>query len=140
MFCYFFCGLFVLFISWVCHAFASIHCCLYWGCAEHECYLSCSVSEKNSHNVWTAWDIWIRFFVQCTYYFNTFQPLVCKMVRNDCKWVWSGNTTITNRRQPHGTARKSHSTITRHQEDKLGKATSSLFTIKIICNTRMGIK
>ena len=26
------------------------------------------------------------------------------------KWVWSGNTTITNRRQPRGTARKSHST------------------------------
>ena len=29
------------------------------------------------------------------------------------KWVWSGNTTITNRRQPHSTARKSHSIITR---------------------------
>ena len=41
------------------------------------------------------------------------------------KWVWSGNTTITNRRQPCGTARKSRSTITRHQEDKLSKATSS---------------
>ena len=27
------------------------------------------------------------------------------------------NTTITNRRQPHGTARKSHSTITRNQEE-----------------------
>ena len=25
------------------------------------------------------------------------------------KWVWSGNTTITNRRQPRGTARKSRS-------------------------------
>ena len=24
------------------------------------------------------------------------------------KWVWSGTTTITNRRQPHGNARKSH--------------------------------
>ena len=48
------------------------------------------------------------------------------------KWVWSGNTTITNRRQPHGTARKSHSPITRHQEDKLSKATSSLFSIKMI--------
>ena len=34
------------------------------------------------------------------------------------KWVWSGNTTITNCRQPRGTARKSRSTITRHQEDK----------------------
>ena len=50
----------------------------------------------------------------------------------NCKWVWSGNTTITNFRQPHGTARKSHSTITRHQEDKLSKATSSLFSIKMI--------
>ena len=37
-----------------------------------------------------------------------------------------------NRRQPHGTTRKSHSTITRHQEDKLSKATSSLFPIKMI--------
>ena len=50
------------------------------------------------------------------------------------KWVWSGNTTITNCRQPQGTARKSHSTITRHQGDKLSKATSSLFPIKMIAN------
>ena len=48
------------------------------------------------------------------------------------KWVWSGNTTITNRRQPNDTARKSRSTIMRHQEDILSKATSSLFPIKII--------
>ena len=48
------------------------------------------------------------------------------------KWVWSGNTTITNCRQPRGTARKSRSTITRHQEDKLSKAISSLFPIKMI--------
>ena len=48
------------------------------------------------------------------------------------KWVWSGNTTITKCRQTHGTARKSHTTITRHQEDKLSKATSSLFPIKMI--------
>ena len=47
------------------------------------------------------------------------------------KWVWSGNTTITNCRQPRGTARKSRSTITRHQEDKLSKAISSLFPIKM---------
>ena len=40
--------------------------------------------------------------------------------------------TITNCRQPHGTARKSRSTITRHQEDKLSKATSSLFHIQMI--------
>ena len=50
----------------------------------------------------------------------------------DSKWVWSGNTTITNRRQPCGTARKRRSTITRHQEDKLSKATSSPFPIKMI--------
>ena len=37
------------------------------------------------------------------------------------KWVWSGNTTITNCRQPSGTARKSRPTTTRHQEDKLSK-------------------
>ena len=35
-------------------------------------------------------------------------------------------------RQPHGTARKSHLTIMRYQEDKLSKATSSLFPIKMI--------
>ena len=38
----------------------------------------------------------------------------------------------TNCRQPCGTPRKSRSTITRHQEDKLSKATSSLFPIKMI--------
>ena len=40
--------------------------------------------------------------------------------------------TITNCRQPHGTARKRNTTITKHQEDKLSKATSSLFPIKMI--------
>ena len=53
------------------------------------------------------------------------------LVKNS-KWVWSGNTTITNRRQPRGIARKSRSIITRHQEDKLSKATSCLFPIKMI--------
>ena len=48
------------------------------------------------------------------------------------KWVWSWNTTIINCRQPCGTARKSRSTTTRHQEDKPSKATSSLFPIKMI--------
>ena len=37
-----------------------------------------------------------------------------------------------NCRQTRGTARKSHTTTTRHQEDKQSKATSSLFPIKII--------
>ena len=55
---------------------------------------------------------------------------------NNSKWVWSGNTTITNCRQPRGTARKSRSTITRHQEDKLSKAISSLFPIKMIAAQR----
>ena len=41
-------------------------------------------------------------------------------------------TTITKRRQSRGTTRKSRSTITRHQEDKFSKATSSLFPIKMI--------
>ena len=48
------------------------------------------------------------------------------------KQVYSGNTTITNRRQPRGTARKSRSTITRHQDEQLSKATSSLFPIEIV--------
>ena len=34
--------------------------------------------------------------------------------------------------QTAGTTRKSHSTITRHQEDKLSKATSSPFPIRMI--------
>ena len=54
------------------------------------------------------------------------------MERKNSKWVWSGNTTITNFRQPRGTARKSRPTITRHQEDKLSKAISSIFPIKMI--------
>ena len=57
------------------------------------------------------------------------------------KWVWSGNTTVTNCRQTHGTARKSHATITRHQEDKLSRATSSLaLPHQDDCKTRMDIK
>ena len=34
--------------------------------------------------------------------------------------------------KPRGIMRKSHTTITRHQEDKQSKATSSLFPIKMI--------
>ena len=48
------------------------------------------------------------------------------------KCIWSENTTNTNCKQTHGTARKSHTTTTRHQEDKLSKATSFLFSIKMI--------
>ena len=41
-------------------------------------------------------------------------------------------TTIANYRQTSGIDRKNHTTITRHQEDKQSKATSSLFPIKMI--------
>ena len=56
----------------------------------------------------------------------------CLFLPQNSKWVWSENTTTTNHRQPRGNARKSRSTITRHQEDKLSKAISSLFPIKMI--------
>ena len=39
---------------------------------------------------------------------------------------------ITNCRQTHGILRKSHTTLTKHQDDKQSKATSSLFTIEMI--------
>ena len=64
------------------------------------------------------------------YQYYNLRPL--ESIHKNSNWVWSGNTTIINRRQPNGTSRKSHSTITRHQEDKLSKATSSLFPIKMI--------
>ena len=46
----------------------------------------------------------------------------------------SGNTTITNCRQPYGIVRKtkSHTSIKGHQEDKQNNATSSLFPIEMI--------
>ena len=69
------------------------------------------------------------YILQCYHYFCIYQYLQFRS--KNSKWVWSGNTTITNCRQPCGTARKSHSTITRHQED-LSKAISSLFPIKMI--------
>ena len=37
-----------------------------------------------------------------------------------------------NCRQTHGVVRKNHTTITRHEKDKQGKTTSSLFPIKMI--------
>ena len=52
------------------------------------------------------------------------------------KWVWSRNTTITIRRQPHGAALKSHITIMRYQENKLSKVTSSV-TIQNGWNNRI---
>ena len=43
-------------------------------------------------------------------------------------------------RQAHDTARKSHTTIKRHQEDKRSKATSFLFPHQDDCNSRMDVK
>ena len=53
-------------------------------------------------------------------------------VPKNSKLVWSGNTTITNSRQTHGTGGKSNTTIKKQQEDKLSIAASFLFPIKII--------
>ena len=74
---------------------------------------------------------YLIFLVFC---FCNYQNIVEKIIlfSQNSNWVWSGNTTITNCRQPCGTARKSRSTITRHQDHKLSKATSSLFSIKMI--------
>ena len=52
------------------------------------------------------------------------------------KWVRSGNTTITNRRQTHDTSKNSHTVSKRNQEDKLHKATSSLFPFKMIAKLK----
>ena len=82
-----------------------------------------SWKPSNYCNVSSLWNTPIKL----THYNET-----KKGSHKNSKWVWSGNTTITNRRQPCGSARKSHSTIMRHQEDKLSKATSSLFPIKMI--------
>ena len=57
---------------------------------------------------------------------------VSTYIIKNSKWVWSGNTTITNCSQTHVIVRKSHTAITRHQEDIQSKATSSLFPIEMI--------
>ena len=91
---------------------------------------------------WTGRFVMFRWIVMFLFLFS-FDCLVSyystnsswqwrKVNPKNSKWVWSGNTTITNRRQPGGTTKKSRSTITTHQEDKLSKATSSLFPIKMI--------
>ena len=55
------------------------------------------------------------------------------------KRVLSGFTTITMRRQTQGTARKSHTTITRHQEDKKARQ-PALSSPSDDCKTRMDTK
>ena len=65
------------------------------------------------------------------------------ILKKTSKWVWSEKTTITNCRQPRCIVRKSHTTITRRQEDKQSKATSSLslslslFPINMIAKLEM---
>ena len=85
-----------------------------------------------NHHQKRACEIWahsekLTYFIEKCWQCMKFQHFF-----KNSKWVWSGNTTITNCRPPRGTARKSRSTITRHQEDKLSKAISSLFPIKMI--------
>ena len=59
-----------------------------------------------------------------------------KVSEND--WEISQSQTAD---KTYGTARKSYTTITRHQEDKLSKATSSLsLPRQDDCKTRMHIK
>ena len=48
------------------------------------------------------------------------------------KWVWSGNTTITNCRQTHGIVRKIHTKIRRHKTNKAKQPSLSLFPIKMV--------
>ena len=82
---------------------------------------------------------WVDIMMHCCHHAWKFSGLFrnsrfwgWKSALKKSKWVWSGNTTIINHRQSRGTTRKSRSTITRHQENKLSKATSSLFPIKMI--------
>ena len=64
----------------------------------------------------------------------------CRLITiKNSKWVWSGNIIITNHRQPCGTARKSRSSITRHQDHKLSKATSSLLPTKTRTDTKQRV-
>ena len=50
------------------------------------------------------------------------------------------NITTTNCKQAHDTMRKSHTTITRHLEEKLSKATNPLFPIKMIAKLEWPLK
>ena len=101
---------------------------------------SCDTDRMHISNCWIRNQHFFIIFRKkyFTDWHTALYPLIFKMlgrslaILKNSKWVWSGNTTITNRRQPRGTARKSRSTITRHQEDKLSKAISSLFPIKMI--------
>ena len=96
-----------------------------------KCYKTVDTSDCG-----ISWSYWLAFY--CKMWQNAMPQKNMILFdgsdysHKNSKWVWSGNTTITNCRQPRGTVRKSRSTITRHQENKLSKAISSLFPIKMI--------
>ena len=102
---------------------------------EHQCNVQMKQYWANRQYPILMKDQNMREIAQ-DHYNWTFYKIVS--IKNS-KWVWSGNTTITNCRQPRGTARKSRLTITRHQEDKLSKTIISL-PHQDDCNTRMDIK
>ena len=62
-------------------------------------------------------------------------PINITIPFQNIRWVWSGNTTITNRRQPHGTAMKSRSTITK----QIKQSNQLSLPHQDDCNTRMDI-
>ena len=69
-----------------------------------------------------------KLIIEPSYLYILFHLNILKIVSEYDQEI----TTITNCRQPHGTGRKGHTTITRHHNDNLSKATSSLFPIKMI--------
>ena len=103
----------------------------WWG---RESWLLCLIclpgvswwlSGSSSRCQWVVCSLWLWYFlIILTYYFlfkrllsvtlvshfyYTRQLISLVSVSKNSKWVWSGNTTITNCRQPRGTARKSRS-------------------------------
>ena len=88
-------------------------------------FLKFKISEILNFHPWRWHDLYTRFFQRSHY-----RAISSSLHQwDDCettKRVWSGNTAVTNCRQICNTTRKSHTIITRHQEDKQSKATSSL--------------
>ena len=67
-----------------------------WNCKRHACWLYATYKDVTAGqcycNIHAWWSGAIMLNSLLVGYKNS-------------EWVWSGNTTITNRRQPHGTAR-----------------------------------
>ena len=62
---------------------------------------------------------------------HAFKSIAHRKSKNS-KWVWSGYITLRNCIQTRQIVRKSHTTITRHQEDKQSKANTYILPIKMI--------